>query len=820
MTHSARRLPLRVVIEGDRVSTTIRVFLSLRFAEHRELAETLADRLRRYSFLGIYLDDGRADATTALRRSLRELQKCDVVVLLIGETLGPPDEEGHSIVEREFHEALALLKPVLAYHSPAIDERSPTWSFLREAMGSALVVGTLAGSVGEAAMCAVADLQNLSLGSGDVLVVGPLMNGAGLRDEADRLGFADRLEDRPWPEVAESRRELLQRQAWAFEAIDNGHPATAVEQLRQAQKVWPDDWLTNYALAWVVVNTGSRNHLRDGKAAGRAAVETAQRWRAVSGDAEREDLRGPIRLNASCIVLARLAMLDGDLEVAAHLVSEVLARSPDSAPALRERFRVASKSGDLVTALAAAEGLRQNHADTLVSLLHSSDLEPPFRVQLEAALISRMPAPQGPDDGAVEDDLHFDVHIARLARDLAFVLVGGRERVLATEVKLRAVAAELYPSAGRPAFALLETVAEHEQSANGSTKQLKAKLEDATDVQTKRADLSSDIAAVEQEGATLRQQLSVLADSIGAADRRVVQTRERFEKADDDLDDIDTWVGLSMFLGALIAIIGLAAFAIGLPMVVDKHTEARILVTVIGLAIGALSGWGVIHAWQQNYRSQRETGRWLARACRSRILARAERRLRILRVRRTSMQKLVADIDAKLRDLGTDHRRWEDGVHEVASLERELAQTLSRRDRLGDLRRRLEALDGVPADLVRTRDRLHNVIDHKDEYASWAALLVPDHAPFWTHKTGRPTTVTGEATINGLVKGGLPRSLVRDRLVLLVRQSADARWIVSDLAIFATSEQEAERFLELEAFVTQPHGAVTSVSANVGLHGH
>ena len=779
------------------------------------MAETLADRLRRYSFLGVYLDDDRADFTSALRRSLRELQRSDVVVLLIGATRGQPDESGDTIVEKEFHEALRLLKPVLAYHSPLIHERSATWAFLSEVMESALVVGKLTGSVGEAAMRVVADLQNLPLGSGDLLDVGALVNGDGLRDEADRLGFTDRLEDRPREGLAESRRELLQRQAWAFEAIDNGRTARAVEQLLKAKEIWPDDWLTNYAFAWVIVNAGSRTLLAEGIRAGRTAVETAERWRASSDGTGGDDVRGLLRLDASRIMFARLSMLDDDLDTAAQLVDQVLARSPHSATALRERFRIASVSGDLTTALAVAEALRQDHATALVSLLHSSDLAPGFRAQLEPALVAQMPAPRGPGDGATEDESLFDARIARLAHDLKDLLTDGGEMVRATENQLRSVAGELSPSARHPPFALLDTVIQHEKAASDHVERLERRLRDATGAQTLRADVSPDIAEAEQRAAPVRRELGALPQSIADAERRVARARERLERADDDLGDIDGWVGFIMVLGAVVAFSGLALFVVGVrTLLVDGLTRTWGLRTGMGLAIGGLSALLVIRGWRSNDRNQQETFRWLVRGSRSRAHARAKRRVRGLHARRTSAQKRVADIDTRLAGLRADQQRWSDGTDEVASLERQLAEASCRRDELRGLCARLQAHGRVTVDGVRTRGRLRDLVDGKDAYAPWAALLVSGHAPFWTRTIGKPTTVPGDVTIDGFVRGGMPRSDVRDRLVWLVSQTADARWIVSDLAMFASDEREAARFIELEDFVMQPQGAVTSAGGD------
>lgn len=287
------------MILGSQDASTFRVFLSLRFAEHGELARTVVDRLRRYFVLGVFLDDGRADASSATQRSLRELERSDVVVLFIGETRGTADEGGLTIVEREFREALLSRKPVLAYVSPTVNENSATWPFLCEVRDSALVIGRLPASPGEAAMCVVADIQSVPLGSGDLLNVGPLLTSAGVRDEAGRLGFGDHLVDRPRDGLASVRLDLLQHQAWAFEAIDDGHPAQAVEHLLKARKIRRDDWLTNYSLAWVTVNTGSRSRLGTAIEAGRTAEQTAERWRSTTDGPEQANSYVPARLDAS-----------------------------------------------------------------------------------------------------------------------------------------------------------------------------------------------------------------------------------------------------------------------------------------------------------------------------------------------------------------------------------------------------------------------------------------------------------------------------------------------------------------------------------------
>jgi hypothetical protein len=786
----------------------VRIFFSLRFDEWREFAGVLKDDLGRYGFQPVHLDDQRSDHRAPPQRSLSELATCDAVVVLIAHTRGAPDADGTTIVEDEFHEARRLLKPVHCFRLSTVDERSETWPFVTE-VERTVTVGILPDLIGRAAMCIVADLLHLPLGSGDSIKVGPLLTSTGLHEEAARLGFSARLVYRSEPGDADLKRRLLQHQEWAFRGIADERPLSALVQLRLARdKAWPDDWLTNYALAWLVANTNSRELLAEGLAAAQTAVQTALGWRAASSDPADVDLKGPARLNASRIMMARLAMLDGDLMTAAELVDLVLEHTPNSAVALRERFRIAARDDDVESALVVAEGLRRNHAPALVSLLHEHDVDPAVRHRIETRLIAGMPAPLGPDDVHADSSSLFSRRIARLTRDLNDVLADGRRHVLGTIQQLRTTAAELGPER-RPVttttFALLETVIETERRLVSHLDVTVDRLTSAVAAQSLRSDVSSAIAEAESEVGPLRGELADAGTAIAEAEDRIERARSQADEAAEEVGPVEDWVAWLMTLAALVAVLGLV-----LCLFAWRRDWIDFVLRGL-LTVGASTV--VMGAWHTNWRGARQTIRWQRARRKARALRAAERRATELNASRESTQRRVSELDARLRNLRHDQHQWSQGAVGVESLHHQRAIAQGEVTRVRTLRLRLQ--EGSPQfDAVSVRGRLREIVERKDSYASWAALLLPMYVPVWQPKPGRPTTLPADLRFDSYVIGGLPRSHERDRLVVLVGEADDARWRVSDLAMFAGDDTEAAQFREIEEFVLHPHGAISASEAD------
>ena len=135
-----------------------KVFIASRFAEFNKLRAALNNHHNHDQIEYVALDDGQPDSVSPLDRSLRELEDADLMVLFLGETIGPQvadsQEALRSIVEHEWELAQGSEIPCLVWFTqqlheqlsatePKIDERLQ--QFANRILQSKVTVGTLFG---------------------------------------------------------------------------------------------------------------------------------------------------------------------------------------------------------------------------------------------------------------------------------------------------------------------------------------------------------------------------------------------------------------------------------------------------------------------------------------------------------------------------------------------------------------------------------------------------------------------------------------------------------------------------------------------------
>jgi hypothetical protein len=193
----------------------------------------------------VNLDDDRADPRTPVGRSLAELDRCDVMVLLLGTSYGETDSHGMSVTHRELRHAAAVGKPIFAYADGTIDPDSPAGRLAAEA----IELNTRGGLVDRSELDAqriINDIKEWQLNVGDDDL--PKFEVPGLRAQADDLGFLE-LYTRDTPPASSSlghtHSSVLERTWYAFRAAKAGHGPEAVECLKAARKANSLHWISS-----------------------------------------------------------------------------------------------------------------------------------------------------------------------------------------------------------------------------------------------------------------------------------------------------------------------------------------------------------------------------------------------------------------------------------------------------------------------------------------------------------------------------------------------------------------------------------------------
>lgn len=253
-----------------------RVFLSSRFTELYGIrTEFGLAAAREPDFVFNPLDDGAAYPGSALLRSIRSVQDCDVLVLLLGLTYGADDNGSGSVVRQEFEEARRSGKPVFAWARPREEiEGGPAREFLDEVQRD-YVVGSLASAArpddrGDAARIMAnvraffATVANSD--SGEQAPEDAETFSYVLSSEYSWLG----LERMGWMQTSESLRKNSPARAeqldLAREASDyfiSGDFDTAREKYLESHRKYPLCWGPAYMAARLLEIRGKRTDLED-----------------------------------------------------------------------------------------------------------------------------------------------------------------------------------------------------------------------------------------------------------------------------------------------------------------------------------------------------------------------------------------------------------------------------------------------------------------------------------------------------------------------------------------------------------------------------
>jgi len=220
-----------------------RVFLSSRFEEFEHLRFGLKNSPDN-DFEFVELDDGRAETESPLRRSLQALEECELVVLLLGTSIGAPVTDDLSIVELEWQVANELAIPCLHYFTSelrnhlknpdgTLDARLIT--FAERVMSRGHVVGELFGDdsakvladvrrrlQGKATQSAATDAAQIAEFSYD----GGFLNTITRKSLSYGLPLGDQGPD--------FQKDLLNTRASSYNALQRRMPDHAFQMMRDA----------------------------------------------------------------------------------------------------------------------------------------------------------------------------------------------------------------------------------------------------------------------------------------------------------------------------------------------------------------------------------------------------------------------------------------------------------------------------------------------------------------------------------------------------------------------------------------------------------
>jgi len=355
-----------------------KIFVSSRFGEFELLRKRLVRQVERMGTHEVTaLDDGLAAPVDPLTRSLDEVGRSDILLLICGDSYADwLDDDRLSTTHLEFRAAMSANVPILAFATQSTI-RDPRLEQMLNEVRSNYVTGELTGDADDDVDSIVDQLDQLfgTLDSG-VDGSGSKSFGPGLVRELDYLGAKgldtwclsiDQSLHSP------SYTSLIERRRLALAALAVGEVNEARSQAQQGVEIYALDWAINYVYARLLELRRLPNDLKLGAEVARLAgrrVDDLEHSPQTLSDANESLTR---RRVATLILRARLARKTGDFNGAAALTTEALAISPVSREALEESARAYALQLDQSACTAAIVRLLKIYPDRAVTMMRSPD---------------------------------------------------------------------------------------------------------------------------------------------------------------------------------------------------------------------------------------------------------------------------------------------------------------------------------------------------------------------------------------------------------------------------------------------------------------
>jgi hypothetical protein len=378
-------------------SPKLEVFIASRFDEFGDLRERLVQRLAKTRCMApVDLNDGRARHAPPLAECLSRVQRADLLVLLLGESYGPPaPRKTKSFTHLEYEEAAreGSKTRVLAYRvrraAAAGAGGTPVpeaWlAELEEAHTLAPLDGTKEPDVLVSEIMEQVTLALFELYLGEVSEEGDAADDdpeppddtfddsevesleaaeAGARGiaasvtEAAAAGKPDFALSHP------AATASLEQRSEAERAILLREFGIAILHLKKALELRPLDGLANFWLARLYLALG--RHARYGQAA-----NLAERAANIASEA-----RLPYRAAAAHLLAARIFTELEDTRAAHDSVNRALEQKPDFAKAHLERARIFCREGARTEGVSAVRQAFQHHSRSLYLALRDPHLRP------------------------------------------------------------------------------------------------------------------------------------------------------------------------------------------------------------------------------------------------------------------------------------------------------------------------------------------------------------------------------------------------------------------------------------------------------------
>jgi len=342
------------------------------------------------------LDDGLAAPVDPLTRSLDEVGRSDIVLLMCGDSYADwLDEDRLSTTHLEFRAALSANIPVLAFATQSAI-RDPRLEKMLVEVRSNCVTGELTGDADDDVDSIVDQLDQLfgTIDSG-LDGSGNKSFGPGLVRELEYLG-AKGLDtwclSRDQSLHSPSYTSLIERRRLALAALAVGEVNEARSQAQQGADIYALDWAINYVYARLLELRRLPNDLKLGAEVARLAerrVDDLEHSPQTLSDPGETIAR---RRVATLILHARLARKTGDLIGAVALTAEALEISPVSREALEESARAYALQMDQPACTGAILKLLKIYPDRAVTMMRSPDfstMQPGLEQSAIRAVVTR-----------------------------------------------------------------------------------------------------------------------------------------------------------------------------------------------------------------------------------------------------------------------------------------------------------------------------------------------------------------------------------------------------------------------------------------------
>jgi hypothetical protein len=738
----------------------MRVFLSSRFEEHRELRQALTEAFATYHHLAIDLNDGRADDRSVRRRSFDELSRSDAVVLILGATYGTVVEDDKSMTDLEFRRALGLGKPIFAYYTTEPIGAAAV-KLQQEVTEEVVYVNKVVDTVTEAALRIVMDVISSFIGAASDADVAPELGGglafAELTREADYLGFRADLNgteraDAPRPGI---RAQAAEHAGLAYEALQLGHADVAKTQLERAVELHPLEWVPAYTMAWLAARAEGRTDRLAARLAARRGAAVAQRFLDLAGPGPDGELYRR-RLTASHILVARLAISLHDYGEARDSLERALTESGWSRPAMLQRLRVAAlDEDDLDETRELTARLLRTYPREFWQLLQSSDLQRRRRA-IEEQLVDELAALSlSVDEKRKRRYLRLNEALGLIQADYNTTIQRGRVSLQGLIQRSVALADIIVQEQGQPTlFATSEDIAPVEAALSAERWRLSTFFggigKPAPDsrgldrLATEAMERLETITRAERDDAAALGQL----DSDDQRDRDD-QGRLR-QSALPSVIAVATVTTL-----AFVAVLVVAGWRVGVPVAV--------VVAIVGWICRRRLAPAAEWALTSNSRAQRRHRAEERRVVEARVARRSEDR-RTLEGRLRSLQRL-AQVEQRLATIGSlKPRGTPDGLDGA----------------------------GIRAAVV-------HLVNGKNQFAQWAAVIAPQQ--YVPRRRCRQGAITRIGPYGAAIGGITPRTPT-ERLVRCVQPpTVDRTIVVSDLAVFGQDSTQQNDFATFEHFV-------------------